>query len=644
MKHPFATLAARWALLSLLVTPALAAERQILHACVPAAVAALNLQPVDRLPGTNRLHIAISLPLRNQALLLKLFREIYDPASTNFHRFLTPEQFTEKFGPSEQDYSAVMEFAKANGLAVTGPHPGRSIMGIDGSVAGIEKMLHVKMVEYQHPSEARKFFAPDGEPSLDLDVPVSAISGLNNYSVPLSDLKTNRSNSAHPNIGSGMSGWFLGADFRNAYVPGTTLTGAGQVVGLVEEGGGYNVNDLLLWETAAGITNPPPIIPVYQNNLQLDLGTISAEFMVDMEMVISMAPGIKLLVLYEPRGIKTDPEMYQEMAYPTYGEPRPNQVSTSFATDMEGDATNSLMQLAMQGQSFFIYTGDRGAFPTFGNRIATSYVTYVGGTSLTMSGNGLSWSNEVVWQQGPEGGGASGGGIFNACPIPFYQQGINMSMNQGSTQWRNVPDVSMVSENIEVFYSSLPTNGPLQCCIVNGIGGTSCSAPLWAGFAALANQQAAATGHNPVGLINVAATSIGNGPSYTNCFHDITSGNSTNTNPVGTTNAYGNITIANDFQAAPGYDLCTGWGSPNGTNLINALLAFDSVVWVDFNYTGKAQNGTYDNPFTTLAQGVSAVPVGGNILIRTTGSTPVTPFINKAMKIGAYGGTVTIGN
>ena len=644
MKHPFATLAARWALLSLLVTPALAAERQILHACVPAAVAALNLQPVDRLPGTNRLHIAISLPLRNQALLLKLFREIYDPASTNFHRFLTPEQFTEKFGPSEQDYSAVMEFAKANGLAVTGPHPGRSIMGIDGSVAGIEKMLHVKMVEYQHPSEARKFFAPDGEPSLDLDVPVSAISGLNNYSVPLSDLKTNRSNSAHPNIGSGMSGWFLGADFRNAYVPGTTLTGAGQVVGLVEEGGGYNVNDLLLWETAAGITNPPPIIPVYQNNLQLDPGTISAEFMVDMEMVISMAPGIKSLVLYEPRGIKTDPEMYQEMAYPTYGEPRPNQVSTSFATDMEGDATNSLMQLAMQGQSFFIYTGDRGAFPTFGNRIATSYVTYVGGTSLTMSGNGLSWSNEVVWQQGPEGGGASGGGIFNACPIPFYQQGINMSMNQGSTQWRNVPDVSMVSENIEVFYSSLPTNGPLQCCIVNGIGGTSCSAPLWAGFAALANQQAAATGHNPVGLINVAATSIGNGPSYTNCFHDITSGNSTNTNPVGTTNAYGNITIANDFQAAPGYDLCTGWGSPNGTNLINALLAFDSVVWVDFNYTGKAQDGTYDYPFATLAQGASAVPVGGNILIRTTGSTPVTPFINKAMKIGAYGGTVTIGN
>jgi len=102
----------------------------------------------------------------------------------------------------------------------------------------------------------------------------------------------------------------------------------------------------------------------------------------------------------------------------------------------------SLMQLAMQGQSFFIYTGDRGAFPTFGNRIATSYVTYVGGTSLTMSGNGLSWSNEVVWQQGPEGA-APVAEEFQRLPNSFYQQGINMSMNQGSTQWRNVPDVSM---------------------------------------------------------------------------------------------------------------------------------------------------------------------------------------------------------
>jgi subtilase family serine protease len=264
-------------------------------------------------------------------------------------------------------------------------------------------------------------------------------------------------------------------------------------------------------------------------------------------------------------------------------------------------------------------------------------MTYVGGTVLTTSGNGMSWANEVAWN-------GSGGGIFNNCPIPYYQQAINMSGNMGSTQWRNVPDVSMVSDNMELVYSFLPTNGPLQCCIVQPRGGTSFSTPLWAGFTALANEQAMATGHNPVGLINPAAEWIGNSSFYTNCFHDITVGNSTNLNPVGTINAYGNVTIANAFPAEPGYDLCTGWGSPNGTNLINALIAFDTAVWVDFNYNGGTQNGTFQYPFHTLAQATNAVPIAGNIIIKTAGSSPETLKILKPMIISAYGGTATIGN
>ena len=625
-------------LLLLLIVPAQAVERQTLHNHVPTAVAALNLQPVGRLPATNRMHIAINLPLRNQDLLVKLYRQIYTPASTNFHHYLTPEQFTEKFGPLEKDYRAVMDFAKANGFAVTRPHPGRAIMGIDGSIADIERTLHVKMVEYQHPTENRRFFAPDVEPSLDLDVPVLAISGLNNYQFPKSGLKTNINMPPHPLVGSGTNGWYLGNDFRNAYVPGTTLTGAGQVVGLVEAGGGYNPEDLQIWENLVGMTNPPPIIPVYQTNLTVDPGTYSTEFAVDMEMVLSMAPGIKSLVLYENRYLATDAEMYAEIACPTHGEPRPNQISSSFATDMEDDTTNYLMQMDMQGQSFYFYTGDHGAFPTFPGRHGTSYVTYVGGTSLTMTGDGLSWSNEVVWP-------GSGGGIFTNDPIPYYQQGINMTMNQGSSQWRNVPDVSMHADtDILVVSSYQPTNGPLQCCTITSVGGTSCSAPLWAGFTALANQQAAASGHNPVGLINAAAAWIGNSPFYTNCFHDITVGNDTNSNPAGTTNAYNNITIANDFQATPGYDLCTGWGSPKGVALIDALIAFDTVIWVDFNYNGGTQNGTFQYPFRTLAQGTTNVPTAGNIIIKTAGSSPETLTISKPMTISEFGGPATVGH
>src|ERR1700722_17865734 len=108
-------------LILLCMVPVQAEERQTLQNHVPAAVAALNLRPVGRLPATNRLHIAINLPLRNQDALVTLFQQIYNPASTNFHRYLSPEQFTEKFGPSEKDYQAVIEFAKASGFAVTRP-------------------------------------------------------------------------------------------------------------------------------------------------------------------------------------------------------------------------------------------------------------------------------------------------------------------------------------------------------------------------------------------------------------------------------------------------------------------------------------------------------------------------------------------
>ncbi len=133
-----------------------------------------------------------------------------------------------------------------------------------------------------------------------------------------------------------------------------------------------------------------------------------------------------------------------------------------------------------------------------------------------------------------------------------------MVANQGSTANRNFPDVAMVADGIYVF-----ANG-----IGQTIGGTSVAAPLWAGFTALVNEQAAVMGQAPAGFLNPALYTIGEGASYTTSFHDITSGDNTSPdlrNPNGSTS---------QFHAAPGYDLCTGWGTPNGINLIN-LLAVD---------------------------------------------------------------------
>ena len=166
---------------------------------------------------------------------------------------------------------------------------------------------------------------------------------------------------------------------------------------------------------------------------------------------------------------------------------------------------------------------------------------------------------------------------------------------------------------------------------------------MWAGFTALVNEQAAALKQGPVGFLNPALYAIGLGPNYTNCFHDITQGNNTWSNSPGA------------YFAALGYDLCTGWGSPNGTNLINMVTYLNrtnsitnwgpasGIVWVDFNYKGSPQNGYYITPFSNMAQAVTNVTPSGSIWIKSAGSSAETPTINKPMTIRAYNGAVTIG-
>jgi len=237
--------------------PARAAERQALQGHVPAVAG--RLQALERLAGTNRLELVIGLPLRNRQALSQLLQEMYDPANPNYHRYLTPEQFAERFGPTKQDYEAVIAFAKANGLTLTGTHPNRTLLDVSGSVECIENALHLRMRRYQHPSESRKFYAPDAEPSLDLAVPVLAINGLDDLTQPHPmNLRATPFKSVPQAIpyanGTGPRGNLIGRDFRAAYVPDVSMDGSGQTVGLLEFDS-YYPSDILAYESLAGLPN-----------------------------------------------------------------------------------------------------------------------------------------------------------------------------------------------------------------------------------------------------------------------------------------------------------------------------------------------------------------------------------------------------
>ncbi|MDR3561787.1 MAG: protease pro-enzyme activation domain-containing protein, partial [Negativicutes bacterium] len=217
-----------------------AAEKQLLHNQIPKAVA--QLRPIKRLPETNHLDLSIGLPLRNRGDLTNFLEQVSDPNSPNFRHYLTSSQFTEKFGPSAEDYAAVISFLNSQSLTVTGVHSGRTMVDFSGTVAKIERAFHVHLSVYNHPTEPRIFYAPDVEPSADTMAPILGISGLDNYELPHPLVKKHKVSpkvAVAPEVGSGPGGNLIGRDFRLAYVPNVALTGAGQTIGLMEFDGYY---------------------------------------------------------------------------------------------------------------------------------------------------------------------------------------------------------------------------------------------------------------------------------------------------------------------------------------------------------------------------------------------------------------------
>ena len=521
-------------LLCLGQNPATGALLQTLSGHVPEVVR--TLVPTGRLPANRELHLAIGVPLKDAAGLEALITEITDPSSPNYRHYLTPDEFASRFSAPESDYAALCEFARTNGFTITRTHGNRMLLEVTARAADVERAFHLKLNQYQHPVEARTFFAPDTDPTMSSGLAVADIQGLNDYVRPHPHIVKNDMLKVAPQSGTAPDGWgsYFGDDFRNAYAPGTALTGAGQTVGLLQFDGFYS-NDIAAYAAAAGGGRTNIVIETVLVGGNYD-GTPTAngniEVSLDIEMAMSMAPGLDRIVVFE--------------ASPTLGIPNTllaamvtntaiKQFSCSWGWSGGPNTTtdNYFKQMIAQGQSFFDASGDSDAFTvgrTTSNGVdntnkphapaSSPYITVVGGTTLTMVGAGLNYASESVWNW--NNGSGSSGGVSSYYGLPTWQSSISMTANHGSTSKRNIPDVALTADNVYVISDGTATGH-------DGIGGTSCAAPLWAGFMALVNQQAASLGHPAAGFINPAIYAIGKGQntkfSYASCFHDTTSGN-----------------------------------------------------------------------------------------------------------------------
>ena len=342
-----------------------------------------------------------------------------------------------------QDYQAVVAFAQANNLTVTYAHSNRVILDVTGKVADIQRVLHVNMLVYQHPTEPRTFYAPDVEPSLDLTVPIQGIEGLNNYALPHPNcmgIPLGNEENPIPNAGSGHNGTYAGNDFRAAYLPGVTLNGAGQTVGLLEFDG-YTNTDIIFYET--NLYHPP--LNVLLTNVLIDgaggpPGANQLEVTLDIDMAIAMAPGLSEIIVYEaPLNIGSAHwwDLLNRMAddispsnFPFRGTCIVQR--SHFRGNIRADGG--------AGESMFVSSGDYDAYQigndSISGRLSACNRGWGNRTDYNRSGKTL-FSSEAVWDFNVAIGCTnyqdfgSGGGISTQYEIPYWQSGVSMSATRG---------------------------------------------------------------------------------------------------------------------------------------------------------------------------------------------------------------------
>jgi len=578
------------------------------------AVLSGEAKSVGRLPATQSMHLGIGLALRHQPELENFLQELYSPSSPSYHQFLTVEEFTARFGPSQSDYDAVIRFAQENGFTVTSGSRNRMLVQVTGTVGNVEKAFHVQMGLYQHPTENRTFYAPDREPTVNLSFELWNISGLDNFSIPRPNLVRQDAAAAkarsNATTGSGPDDSFLGSDMRAAYYGASALTGTGQSLGLLE----YAGTDLAALNTYYKNVGQTESVPVTLTSVDgtptsclASQGCDDTEQTIDMTQALGMAPGMSSLVMYIG---STDSLIFNAMAT---AKPLNAQLSCSwYWSPADPQTLNPIFEeFAAQGQNLFDAAGDHSKWPPSIWPADNAYLVSVGGTDLETTKAAGPWASETAWSDG-------GGGISpNSIPIPSWQVATaDQCTNPCSKTLRNGPDVS-ANSNFTFYVCADQTT-----CSANSYGGTSFAAPMWAGYLALVNQQSVANGNKTLGFINPAIYTIGLGADYDTDFHDITSG-------------------SNGYSATKGYDLATGWGSPNGSALITALAGSGSggpgisfapatLKWgkVAVGTTTAGKKVVVTNSGTATLT-ITSIGVSGDFALVTVKATKkVTPCVN----------------
>ena len=474
--------------------------------------------------------------------------------------YLTREEFALRYGASPADFQRLEQFAREFSLEVVDRHAGQRTMRLAGTVEAMQAAFGVKWQAAEH--NKLKFRHRTGSIQLPAEVAplIEGVFGLDNRPAvrphfqfkPFPEGKIPRT--------AGGPRPFTPLEVAKLYDFPANLDGGGQCIGILEFGGGFDPNELNRYFTGLGVT-PPHVVAVPvdggQNSPTGDPQSADGEVMLDLEVAGAIAPKAVMAVYFAPN---TDAGFLDALRTAVHDSThKPSVISISWGGP-ESDSTPQSLQdfdaacqeAAALGVTICVAAGDHGAddtdtvsrranvdFPASG-----PHVLACGGTHL--EANHGSISSESVWNT--QDGWATGGGVSAVFPLPDWQAAANVppSADPGGIQGRGVPDVAGDADANTGYIVSVDGSQGAS-------GGTSAVAPLWSALIARLNQGFG----KPVGFVNPL---LYQPPANTRGFHDIVDGN--------------NGSFSGDkhfYSAGPGWDACTGWGSPNGTELLKAL-------------------------------------------------------------------------